>query len=249
MYISFAVNAWSAIAAGILNRAHWLDWASAPWSPTGEFTPSLPDFPSLHRRRLSRLGKLAVAVASDASGSTAPETLPIVWASRYGDASRSLAMLAERARGEPVSPTAFAVSVHNGIGAQYSICKKITQNASSLAAGSSTVEAGLIEAAALLAEGHREVLLVHYDAPLPEPFSRFHDAPAAEYAWAFRITQANPQDPAGAFSLRAERSPPPNLPPPCLPHGLEILRALLTGTPYLHPRQEGGCWNWSPLHA
>src|SRR5690606_4859380 len=154
--------------------------------------PSLEDFPPMHRRRLNRLGKMAAAVATQASEGVDTHALPIVWASRYGDAHRSLEMIGARARGEPISPTAFAVSVHNGIGAQYSIAKRVTQNATSLSAGLRSAKAGLLEALSLLSDGHEQVLLVHYDAPLPGAYQQYHDAPMADYAWAIRICRPAP---------------------------------------------------------
>lgn len=201
------------------------------------------------RRRLSRLGRMAVSVAMTASSGADQSLLPVVWASRYGDAQRSLDMLAAHVRAEPTSPTAFALSVHNGIGAQYSITQNVRQNASSLAAGADTAEAGMIEAACLLAQGHPEVLLVCYDAPLPPDYARFHDYPAAEFAWAARVSH----DAQGAHSrrieLQASNAPGDAASRPTLPPGLDVLRFVLSDDARLHRRHRRGSWCWSRAHG
>jgi hypothetical protein len=155
-------------------------------------------------------------------------------------------MLAHHAQGESISPTAFAVSVHNGIGAQYSIAKTITQNATSIAAGASTVEAGIIEAASLLADGHPEVLIVHYDAPLPGAYAKFHDYPMTEYAWAICIGRAASHTSTGCISLSVEADySDVNVRESALPPNLEVLRFLLSGAPRYQRRHLGRSWCWS----
>lgn len=183
----------------------------------------------MSRRRLALLGKMAVAVADQvlAPLSGSAQDLPVVWASRYGDAQRSLELLGEHARSAPLSPTSFALSVHNAIGAQHSIARRMTGNALCVAAGDSTVEAGLVECLGLLAEGAPQVLLVCYDAPLPEDYALFQDEPACAYAWAW-LLGAVPA--AGAqrvltlesVDLPVERGPEGDA--RLLPHGLEVLQ-------------------------
>lgn len=248
MYLSLAVNTWSALAAGISTTNEWITWSSDPWLPVGQVNPLLSDIPAMQRRRLSPLGKMAVAVATEASQGVVLETLPVVWASRYGDAHRSLEMLSQHAQGEPISPAAFAISVHNGIGAQYSITKAVTQNATSVAAGVMSGQAGLMEAISLLDDGHPEVLVVHYDAPLPEAYASFHDSPMTEYAWALRVGRA---DPARAhFTLHCQASSSPDSASVALlPPGLELLRFLISGTPQLVQEHQGRHWTWRRHHA
>lgn len=223
-------------------------WSADPWLPSGETSSELPDIVPMQRRRLSRLGKMAVAVTSGVSHVTDMRVLPIVWASRYGDAHRSLEMLAQHAKGDAVSPTSFAVSVHNGIGAQYSIAKSITQNATSIAAGATTAEAGLIEAVALLADGHPEVIVVHYDALLPEAYAQYHDGPMTDYAWALRIARARPDSNYLSLSTQ-ETSPQGDVAKTLLPPGLEVLKFLLSDAPRLVHQHQSRAWIWSRHHG
>lgn len=184
----------------------------------------------MSRRRLALLGKMAVSVADQALAPLSDDErdLPVVWASRYGDAQRSLDLLREQAEGEPLSPTSFALSVHNAIGAQHSIARRMTGNALCVAAGQATVEAGLIECLGLLAEGASRVLLVCYDAPLPDEYAQFQDEPVCEYAWAWLLGPAPAEDAQRVMALEqvavqadtASAARADGL----LPHGLDVLQ-------------------------
>lgn len=198
----------------------------------------------MSRRRLSALGKMAVSVADRALHALdlAPQEVPIVWASRYGDAQRSLELLRQQAQGEPLSPTAFGLSVHNGIAAQHSIQRTVHANGLCVAAGQHTAEAGLVEALGLLAEGHEHVLLVCYDTPLPGEYAVFHDEAAAPYAWAWLLKKAQTGVTSIALQTRAMTVSLPG--DNRLPHGLQVLHWMLS--------QSSGAstqWHWDSVHA
>jgi hypothetical protein len=170
--------------------------------------------------------------------------------------SRSLDLLFEQARGEPLSPTGFSLSVHNAIGAQHSIARQIRANAVCIAVGTHTPEAGVFEAISLLHDGAREVVLVCHDAPLPGGYSRFEAEPACEYAWAARLTL--PDDNATAHSSphvtleRAARhveESTASSDDTLLPHGLSVFRYLLTGNGPWRVPDGTGTWIWNHAHG
>ena len=199
---------------------------------------------AMSRRRLNPLGRMAAQVAYDLAGPTADEGTgtPILYASRYGDATRSLALLSDLARHEPISPTAFGLSVHNAIGAMVSIARADRAHHSALAGGASSAGTALIEAAGLLADGAPEVIVVHYDAPLPGDYAAFGDEPATAYAWAWKV--ARPV--AGEPHLRLTLTPEDALPAEGrLPFGLGLLRFGLGGQPAWSARADGQHWQWS----
>jgi hypothetical protein len=244
--LEFSINAWAAHGPGLPDPAHWLAWAADAALPRGEARPELTEMPAMLRRRLNGLGRLAVQVAyqADAAG----QALPVVLGSRHGDATRSLDLLADLARGEAVSPTAFGLSVHNAVGAMYSIARGDHANFISVAAGRASAAACLVEAAALLAEGAPEVLVVCYDAPLPGAYAAWQDEPAASYGWAWRVGPARPGH--ARFALQAgaptgdgaaEAAP--------LPFDLDVLRFFLSGAPRLTRSAHGTAWTWSRLDA
>lgn len=235
------------MAAGLQTPAQWQAWSHAPFLPAHTVGDvALENFPAISRRRLSMLGKMAVAVADQALGHSAGalDATPIVWASRYGDAQRSLDLLHTQAQGEPLSPTAFGLSVHNGIAAQHSIARKVHANGLCLAAGRHTAEAGVTEALGLLADGAPQVLLVCYDAPLPDPYDRFHDEPLSPYAWAWLLTHAGGAPAQAYATLTLETVPDEEVAPapstPGLPHGLQVLQYMLSGSGGVSAR-----WRWA----
>jgi len=187
----FVVLDWAAYADGLTTRQDWVKWALGPARlPAShvEQVPALPDMPAMMRRRVDRMGRLACQVAywcQAAAGGA-----PLVFASRYGDAHRSLALLGDLVRNEPLSPTGFALSVHNAVAALYSIARGDTGNALVVSAGRATATAALVEAAALIASGEPEVLVVCYEAPLPEHYAHFQDEAVCEFAWAWRVAAA-----------------------------------------------------------
>ena len=257
-----ALRAWSALAPGLQTSVHWQQWARQPVWPCGEVTLDLSHIPAMARRRLGAQAKWAVSVADAVLAHAVQPDLPVVWASRYGDAEKSLALLQDQAAGEPLSPTAFGLSVHNGIGAQHSILRGMRSNAVCIASAHAAPEAGVLEALGLLCEGAPEVMLVCYDAPLPAPYDRFHDEPALPWAWAALLALAAPGEPGFALSAQPMVAPEnfdKNM-PQRLPHALDVLQFLLqedTRTlhcPQVRAGQDGvatgaGSWLWERCHG
>lgn len=191
------------------------------------------------RRRLNRLGRVALQAAWDCQGDDIG--MPIVFASRYGDAARSLALLEDLVSGQEVSPTGFNMSVHNAIGALYAIARADRSNAVSVAAGRASAGAGLLEAAALLADGAPEVMLVCYDDTLPEPYEVFRDEPPCAWAWAWRIARPEGEEPPITVHHGGHAD---DAPAAQLPAGLDLLRFFLSGEHRLEQRVEGQQWLW-----
>lgn len=250
MGMGFAIKDWAACAPGLAARSDWLAWSRSPALPEGPLEAPLADVPPLLRRRLNGLGRLVAQVAWDCQ----PDGpgIPVVLASRYGDAARALQLLRQFAVEELMSPTDFALSVHNAIGAMYSIARGDTQAYSSVSAGAASAAAGWLEAAALLADGAGEVLLVCYDAPLPGEYQAFADEPGCTYAWAWRLSPARPGQPSLALSwARAgDEAPDPAQPVgTALPFGLDVLRFMLSGQDAITRDSGGTRWTWSRQHA
>lgn len=210
----------------------------------------------MSRRRLGHLAKLAVSAVDRVLPSARNVDIPVVWASRYGDAEKALGLLRTQALDEPLSPTAFGLSVHNAVGAQHSILRGIRANSVCVASSCCVPEAGAVEAVSLLADGDpetAEVLLVCYDEPLPPEYAVFHDEPVAEYAWAVLL---RPHRAGGrGFTLQARDSAPQGdshgvHPPAVLPHGLDVLHFLLQDERQsLVHRHASGEWVWERVHA
>lgn len=254
--IEFTVVDWAAWAPGLHQREDWLAWARQPTLPRGDDTPPLTEVPAMQRRRIERLGRMAVQAAYWCAPAAADPRVPLVFASRHGDVQRSFELLDTLARAEPMSPTQFGLSVHNAIAALYSIVRGERGNYLALAGGRSTAEAALVEAAGLLADGAPEVLVVVYDAQPPAVYADFLDEPDPYYAWSWRVRAtgegvrvrlahaadavlAAPGGTAGdALTEGAAVSGA------ALPHGLDVLRFLLAGDRALQHRADGVAWTW-----
>lgn len=240
MGVRFAIAGWAACAPGLHGPAAWQAWAGAPVRPQGTLSAKLEAMPALQRRRLNGLGRAAAQVAWDVHA-PAPG-VPVIFASRYGDAERCLQLLQEFAASGSASPTDFTFSVHNAVGAMYSIARGDRAAYSSIAAGAGTAAAGVVEACAQLAEGAPEVLLVCYHAPLPGPWAGFDREPESAYAWAWRVVAATPGQPH--IELAWTRDEDEDAAAPELPFGLEVLRFGLAGHAAADLRADGTRWHW-----
>lgn len=233
----FSIDKWAAWSPSLPAQADWLDWLQrpVPLQAFGEATPPLAEMPAALRRRASRCGRAALQTAYWCE----PDETPIVFASRYGEIARSVEMLEQLAQNEPLSPTAFSLSVHNAIGALFSIARSRPDNYTAIAAGDETVEAAFTEALGLLADGAAHVTVVYYEAPLPDVYASFEQPGADIRAWACRIAPCT----EGGYSLAAGPAAAPGRDD--LPADLAILR-LLTGhggDRYTH--RPGRCdWQW-----
>lgn len=248
MFPSIRVLEWSAFAQDMTEQESWRRWAKQADRSTIaplEHAPALECMPPILRRRASPPARLAahVAYGVNAAGSAPGQNIPMVLASRYGDAQRSLSLLADLVQNTPVSPTGFGLSVHNAIGALYAMAAGHTANMVVITAGARTVAAAFTEVMALLAEGAPEVVLVSYDAPLPAPYTAFqgHDLPA--HAWAIRVAAAPPEAPDAIAVQWAPAQVPAALSPPSPPpsalrgpslDALHQLLGCLDGSPHPH---------------
>lgn len=239
MGVRFAIAAWAACAPGLERAADWQAWARAPVRPQGPLAARLDAMPALQRRRLNALGRAAAQAAWEIH-EPAPG-IPVVFASRYGDAERCLQLLQQFAASGSASPTDFTFSVHNAIGAMYSITRGDQGPSGSISAGAGTAAAGVVEACAQLADGAREVLLVCYHAPLPGDYAGFDREPESSYAWAWRMVPATAGQPHIELSWDAD---PEDEAPGDLPFGLEVLRFALGDGHAADLRADGTRWQW-----
>ena len=243
MNAEFTLKDWSAFAPGLLGKEQWIEWARAPFLPSGEATPELPEMPPMQRRRVGPLGRMALQVAWWCQQGQA-DGVPLVFSSRHGDLARTFEMLCTLACDEPLSPTHFGLSTHNAIAAQYSIARKLGGNYLCVSAGAAGAEAAVVEALGLLADGSDEALVVVYDSPVPEAYTAFADEPETGYAWAARLGRGRGD--AARFSLEADAEPCPSerLTANALPHGLEVLGFLIGDRPALEFHDNNRGWRW-----
>lgn len=185
--VSFQIEAWAAIAPGLESHEDWIKWLEHPVlidEPIAKV--SLGQFPAMLRRRFSALGKCAMGAALPLI--EADETMPSIFASRYGDMNLTLSLLEDIARKEPLSPTGFSLAVHNAVSGLFTIARKDTSEVTSIAAMQGLLLQTLFEAIGQLQNTGR-VLCVVYDVPLPDFFRHYNNGEPFPYAIAFVVSK------------------------------------------------------------
>lgn len=237
--VVFSIARHVAWAPGLASSERWAEWAREPWPLVPGDEPKVAEMPVMLRRRAGFLGRMALEAAYACLGEQ--RAVPTVFCSRHGEVARAVELLADLARGEPLSPTAFGLAVHNASAGLFSIARSDRANHVALAAGSSTIEHAVIEACGQLADGAPMVLLVACDTALPEVLRQFEDCEEQPFAFAWLMVPAG----AGPDTLRLSWHVQDHAAPSRMPGGLELLR-------FQHGRQaslvrdaDGKCWTWS----
>jgi len=238
--VAFSIARHAAWAPGVTSSEQWDAWAQSPWHIAMGEEPKLAAMPAMLRRRAGFLGRMALEVAYDCIGGQ--QDVPTVFCSRHGEVARAIDLLTDLARGEPLSPTAFGLAVHNASAGLFSIARADRANHVALAGGTATVEHAVIEACGMLADGAPAVLLVACDAPLPALLGQFEDCDEQPWAFAWTMTPATAGEgalrlswQAGGIEEDASR----------MPGGLDVLR-FQHGADATLVRQAGALrWTWS----
>ncbi|WGL15284.1 beta-ketoacyl synthase chain length factor [Microbulbifer bruguierae] len=184
----FTISAWRAWAPGLSDAVDWQRWRDGELNFADQAIPDISFLPAMQRRRLSALAKAAMATAHALLDG---RDMPVLCCSVHGEAQRTYTLLQDVAAGEPLSPTAFGLSVHNAIVGQLSISLGIHSPALALAGGDFPLHSGFIEAAAMLAEGAPEMLLQFYEEPLPELYLHNTESPQRICATTLHLRASN----------------------------------------------------------
>jgi hypothetical protein len=238
--VTFSIAKSAQWAPGFASGDDWAAWAASPWQIEAAGEPAVAQMPAMLRRRAGFLGKMALEVAYECAGDQAG--VPTVFCSRHGEVARAVGLLGDMARGELISPTSFGLAVHNASAGLFSIARADRANHLALCGGTSTIEHAVIEACGLLADGAAMVLLVAYDAPLPEVLGHFDDANEQPHAWAWALVPA--ADKPITLGWR-HVAPAAGDERAAMPGGLEVLRFYLDGSRRLERRAGQHCWTWS----
>lgn len=160
-----------------------LDWKA--WTPAHDAQPDVSVIPPMLRRRLSPIGRAAMSVIMPLAQTHG--AMPLVYVSRHGDLNRTLGLLEELAKGEPMSPTAFSLSVHNATAGLFSIQQGLTHNITALSGGAQELVPGLLESLGLCSLPMPQVLCVFCDETPPPIYQHQVNQPAQPYALALVI--------------------------------------------------------------
>ncbi|MFV0454001.1 MAG: beta-ketoacyl synthase chain length factor [Pseudomonas sp.] len=233
--IQFDIDQWQAWAPGMESTDDWKVWAVAPGPLTDDGQPDVSFLPAMQRRRLSRLARMAFAVAMPLTEGQPP--MPLVYASRHGETPRTFAILSNLARQEALSPTQFSLSVHNAVIGLWSILQNDGSEMTALAAEGDGLEHAVMEAALLLAEGAPAVLLVIAEDQPPSVYQPWIGDVSFPYAVALLLK------PGCSWQLHLDAIEDETAPSEW-PHALELVRALLTDRSCWQHQWKRRRWNW-----
>lgn len=235
--VVFSIARHAAWAPRLTTQERWSEWAREPWAIEPDEEPKVAAMPAMLRRRAGFLGRMALEVAYECLAGE--KDVPTVFCSRHGEVARAVDLLGDLARGEPLSPTAFGLAVHNASAGLFSIARADRANHVALAGGSATIEHAVIEACGQLADGAPMVLLVACDTTLPEPLRRFEDCEEQPWAFAWALV------PAGGETIRLSWRAQHASEPARMPGGLEVLRFQHGDEAELVREAGGKRWTWS----
>jgi hypothetical protein len=115
----FGIARWQAWAPGVVGPQDWRDWLPEGHCPDPTALPDVSYLPSLLRRRLDRSGRMAMSTAWPCAEGL--DSVQSVFACRHGALGRTVELLTNLSREEPLSPTSFSLSVHNSTLGLFSI--------------------------------------------------------------------------------------------------------------------------------
>ena len=170
VYIN-SINVW---LQGLNDATTLTLWANNKLSLPQEFIPPKPQYyPKGQLRRLSPFSKVALHCLDIPQALT--QNLPLIFASQHGDLAKTVALIKDASVGEDLSPTQFALSVHNATTGLFSIATNNTAPTTTISAGNNTFIEGLIEAAMQCQQENMQVIYTYCDFDVPVEYRQFEE--------------------------------------------------------------------------
>lgn len=241
MKLAYTLVDWHAIAPGHSTADEWRHWAEhAPVLDASQPIAKPQCLPMMTARRLSAGSRAAVECGLMLLARQSVDA--VVFTSRHGELERNLRILTALAAQQALSPTDFAMSVHNSAVGSLTIAARQPLVSSSLSAGVDSFQQGLIDVTALHQAGYQQVLLVDFEGAVPDyyrpwlPEMEHFNAP---YAVALLLRAGE--------SWRCEGQAAPSQ-AAALPQSLQFLRALLQDAERVTIPGERHQWHWERCH-
>ncbi|WP_409309381.1 beta-ketoacyl synthase chain length factor [Pectobacterium sp. B1J-3] len=193
MRLAFSIIDWQACAPGLSSVDDWLNWSRMPAAiNTEQPLDKCRHLPMMMARRLNQGSRLAVDCGLALLRRQTVDA--IVFTSRHGELERNLSILSALSENENISPTDFAMSVHNAAVGSLTITAKSPLVSTSIAAGIDSFQQGLIEAKALQVAGYNNILLVDFDGTIPDFYHPHVPANMPRYPYAVALLLGHGDD-------------------------------------------------------
>jgi hypothetical protein len=147
-------------------------WASNSLPLPEDFIPPKPQYyPKGQLRRLSPFSKVVMHCLDIPQALS--NNLPLVFASQHGDLAKTVKLIKDTALAEDLSPTQFALSVHNATTGLFSIATNNTAETTTISAGKNTFIEGLVEAAMQSQQQSDSVIYSYCDFNVPQEYLQY----------------------------------------------------------------------------
>lgn len=240
MEYTIRIQNWHAIAPGFSTKEQWDEWVDShrnEW--VGEIAKP-QKIPMMTARRMSVPSRLAVETALVLMDER-PDAA--IFISRHGELERTYKIVESLAKNQDISPTDFAMSVHNTAAGLLTIVAKEALPITSLSAGVDGFHQGMLEAQAMLSNGASRILLVDFDGLVPLAYQESFESEIPAYAVGMVLSKGE-QLRCKSIALENEIN---KLPQKVieLPQSLQFLRGWLKGESEFCIDGNRTCWQWS----
>lgn len=243
MKLAYSLIDWQALAPGLAERDAWHHWAQQPAAINNTQQIARPQhLPMMTARRLS--GGSRAAVEASLALLTRQRVDAVVFTSRHGELERNLRILTALAEQQALSPTDFAMSVHNSAVGSLTIAAKQPLVSTSISAGFDSFQQGLLEVSALHQAGYQQVMLVDFDGIIPDYYLPWLPEIAcnAPYAVALLLAAGNQLQCTTTMKTEADARPK-------LPQSLAFLHDLLAQRTTFTLAGERLNWHWENMYG
>lgn len=193
------------------------------------------------RRRATSIGQKAVGAALACQDVGAAR---YVIASRHGEYARTTGIFTSLAERTAPSPADFSMSVHHGLAGLLSIHTGNRLGHVAVAAAEDSFANGLLEAVlCVMDEPATPVLLIYYDAPLPEDYDQFRSEAESELPIVLAVLLGPDRTERMSYQRRLVQ-----VSATVQNQSLTFLRWLLSGAQNAECQGERMIWRWSRVH-
>ncbi len=238
MKLTFSLLDWQASAPGLGTIDEWRRWAELPAViDAGSSLIKCGQLPMMMARRLNSGSRAAVDCGLALLRRQQVDA--IVFTSRHGELERNLRILQALAQEEQLSPTDFAMSVHNAAAGSLTIAAAMPLVTTSLAAGIDSFQQGLVEVAALQSAGYGHVLLVDFDGAVPAFYQDKVPVHMPRYPYAVALLLGKGE------AMSCESDTAGEVEEPWLAQSLQFLHAALAEQAQFVIRGDRLSWCWT----
>jgi len=213
----------------------WLKHWRQPGAEREEGDPDVKIIPAAHRRRSSRLTKIALSAALGVVGSESADYS--IFCSQHGEIVRTRDILSCISNGREISPAAFSQSVHNTSSGLFTIIAATNAPSISMASGANSFAYGWMEAQVYLTcNPTHTILLVDFDEVIPDEYQHYEGVVACDRSLALLLRVA---DKGGIVMKSAALETEARL-----PQGPQFLAWLQSDSDSLQLSSDRQGWQW-----